>query len=187
MLPPDARDCCRPRLGCLLTCLCAPVCWTQQTAASEIQRAAAQREPFPGARFVSERRDVVAFVGRADVESAQHAGHLEALLAARYRGLEVRFRNFGWEGDTVHARPRDASAPDQTRRAAVETLAAFGGAANEKVLLRLAGGAAPSVQSAAIASLCGFDRAAAARLASQSFAHLSKEAELSEVFGAFLQ
>src|SRR5205809_339944 len=68
---------------------------------------AAQRRPFPDARFILEPGDVVAFLGGADVEAEQHGGHLEALLAARNRGLEVRFRNFGWEGDTVHTQPRD--------------------------------------------------------------------------------
>ena len=70
-----------------------------------------RREPFPGGRFILERGDVVAFVGGADIEAAQHTGYLEALLAAKYRGLDVRFRNFGWEGDTVHARPRDFGFP----------------------------------------------------------------------------
>src|SRR6266853_377275 len=51
---------------------------------------AEQRKPFPDARFILESGDVVAFVGGADVEAAQHGGHLEALLAARNRGLDVR-------------------------------------------------------------------------------------------------
>ena len=55
--------------------------------------------------------DVVAFLGGADVATAQHAGYLEALLAAKFRGLDVRFRNFGWEGDTVFAQPRDVGFP----------------------------------------------------------------------------
>jgi hypothetical protein len=55
--------------------------------------------------------DVVAFVGGADVAVAQQTGHLETLLSARYRGLNLRFRNFGWEGDTVHQQPRDFGFP----------------------------------------------------------------------------
>src|ERR1041385_6230528 len=31
-------------------------------------------EPFPGGRFTLERGDVVAFIGGADVEAAQHGG-----------------------------------------------------------------------------------------------------------------
>ncbi|MBI3851602.1 MAG: hypothetical protein HY298_15190 [Verrucomicrobia bacterium] len=58
-----------------------------------------------------ERGDVVAFLGGTDVAAAQHTGHLETLLAAQYRGLGVRFRNFGWEGDTIFAQPRDVGFP----------------------------------------------------------------------------
>src|SRR5207245_6015227 len=71
----------------------------------------ARRQPFPDARFILEPGDVVAFVGGADVEAAQHGGHLETLLAARNRGVKVHFRNFGWEGDTVHTQPRDVGFP----------------------------------------------------------------------------
>jgi hypothetical protein len=53
--------------------------------------------------------DVVAFVGGSDVAAAQHTGHLDSLLAAKY--ANVHFRNFGWEGDTVFARPRDFNFP----------------------------------------------------------------------------
>jgi hypothetical protein len=84
-----------------------------------------RREPFSDGRFILERGDVVAFVGGADVEAAQHTGHLEALLAATYPGREVRFRNFGWEGDTVHAQPRDVGFPplkEHLRRAGVSVI-----------------------------------------------------------------
>src|SRR5437764_14044030 len=53
--------------------------------------------------------DVVAFVGGADVAARVRTGHLESLLAVRYP--TVRFRNFGWEGDTVFAQPRDFGFP----------------------------------------------------------------------------
>jgi hypothetical protein len=55
--------------------------------------------------------DIVAFVGGADVAAAQHSGHLEALLAIQHHGVGVRFRNFGWEGDTVFEQPRDIGFP----------------------------------------------------------------------------
>ena len=58
-----------------------------------------------------ERGEVVAFLGGADVAAAQHRGHLEALLTVNFRGLDVRCRNFGWEGDTVFARPREVGFP----------------------------------------------------------------------------
>src|SRR5262245_15221590 len=51
--------------------------------------------------------DVVAFLGGADVSSTAEGGHLETLLAARYASHGVRFRNLGWEGDTVDLRSRD--------------------------------------------------------------------------------
>lgn len=62
--------------------------------------------------------DIVGFVGGADVAAAQHTGHLESLLTLAHPG--VRFRNFGWEGDTVFAQPRDFNFPplaDHIRKA----------------------------------------------------------------------
>ena len=53
--------------------------------------------------------DVVGFIGGGDVAAAQFNGHLESLLAREFPG--TRFRNFGWEGDTVFAQPRDYNFP----------------------------------------------------------------------------
>src|SRR5829696_5284763 len=53
--------------------------------------------------------DMVAFVGGSDVAAAQFTGHLETLLAVKFTG--TRFRNFGWEGDTVFAQRRDVGFP----------------------------------------------------------------------------
>jgi hypothetical protein len=53
--------------------------------------------------------DVVAFIGGADVAAGQFTGHLESLLAREFPG--TRFRNLGWEGDTVFAQPRDYNFP----------------------------------------------------------------------------
>ena len=58
--------------------------------------------------------DVVGFVGGSDVVAAQFSGHLEALLAVKFPG--ARFRNFGWEGDTVFAQPRDFAFPSPVHR-----------------------------------------------------------------------
>jgi hypothetical protein len=55
--------------------------------------------------------DVVGFIGGAEVATAQHSGHLESLLAVEFAGKSVRFRNFGWEGDTVFEQPRDVGFP----------------------------------------------------------------------------
>jgi len=67
--------------------------------------------------------DVVGFVGGADVAAAQFSGHLESLLAVKFPG--ARFRNFGWEGDTVFAQPRDFGFPplaEHLKRAGVTVL-----------------------------------------------------------------
>ena len=97
------------QLACLVAWLVALV-GVGQAKAGEAS-AAAQPAPFHDGHFSLAQGDVVAFVGGADVQAAQHSGHLEALLAAGYHGLGLRFRNFGWEGDTVHARPRDVNFP----------------------------------------------------------------------------
>src|SRR5687767_15083495 len=69
-----------------------------------------------------QRGDVVAFLGGTDVVAAQFTGHLESRLAAEYR--EVRFRNLGWDGDTVYAQPREYGFPtlDQVLRRAGATV-----------------------------------------------------------------
>ena len=59
--------------------------------------------------FALRSNDVVAFVGGSDVAAAQFSGHLESLLVVQFPG--ARFRNFGWEGDTVFAQPRDFAFP----------------------------------------------------------------------------
>ena len=59
--------------------------------------------------FLLRSNDVVAFVGGSDVAAAQFTGHFEALLAVKFPG--ARFRNFGWEGDTVFVQTRDIGFP----------------------------------------------------------------------------
>jgi hypothetical protein len=117
-------------LPCLLTALlsvsAADPSGSLKREAGSVSTNAVRREPFADARFIFKPGDVVAFVGGADVEAAQHGGHLEALLAVGSRGLDVRFRNFGWEGDTVHSQPRDVGFPplkDHLRRAGVSVIA----------------------------------------------------------------
>src|SRR5438045_981274 len=61
--------------------------------------------------FSLRTNDVVAFLGGTDVVTAQQSGHLETLLTIDYPSLNLRFRNFGWEGDTVFAQPRDLGFP----------------------------------------------------------------------------
>ena len=77
----------------------------------------------PPAAFSLRSDDVVGFVGGSDVISASFTGHGEALLASRFPG--THFRNFGWEGDTVFAQPRDVGFPplgEHLRRAGVTVL-----------------------------------------------------------------
>jgi hypothetical protein len=96
----------------------------ESPGAPEVRRPAA-RAPFPEGRFELETGDVIAFLGGGDVDAAQHTGHLEALLTSRYRDLAPRFRNFGWEGDTVQARPRDFGFPplaEHLRRASATVI-----------------------------------------------------------------
>lgn len=66
---------------------------------------------FQAQAFSFRTNDVIAFLGGTDVVTAQQSGHLEALLTVHYRSLNLRFRNFGWEGDTVFAQPRDFGFP----------------------------------------------------------------------------
>jgi len=64
--------------------------------------------------------DVIAFLGGTDVVTTQQSGHLETLLTLNHSSLNLHFRNFGWEGDTVFAQPRDINFPpieDHLRRA----------------------------------------------------------------------
>jgi hypothetical protein len=63
------------------------------------------------AEFVFRTNDIVAFLGGSDVAAAQHTGHLETLLSIHFSSMHLRFRNFGWEGDTVFAQPRDFGFP----------------------------------------------------------------------------
>jgi hypothetical protein len=55
--------------------------------------------------------DVVAFLGGDWVVQELETGHFESLLAAAFPGRGVRFRNLGWEGDTVFEQPRDVNFP----------------------------------------------------------------------------
>ena len=70
-------------------------------------------------RLVLRQNDVVAFVGGESVVQELEQGHLESLLAAASPGKGVKFRNMGWEGDTVFEQPRDLNfpgVPEQLKR-----------------------------------------------------------------------
>ncbi len=87
----------------------------------------------------------------------------------------------------VEAAALDAKVADKIRRAAVESLASFGGDESRKTLTRLAGENAPSVQGAVIAALSGFDLPSAVTLAAENFSRITDDAALNEIFTAFLQ
>jgi len=53
------------------------------------------------------RGDVVVFAGGEDVVESQRNGYLEMLLLLNFPAAEVRYRNMGWEGDTVYEQRRD--------------------------------------------------------------------------------
>ncbi len=114
------------------------------------------------------------------IESQSTGLRAEALRLAGVWKLEA-FR------PAVETAALTARENEQTRRAAIAALGSFGGDASRQLLIRLAGETAPSVQSAAVAALCGFDLGEAARLASVSFGRLRDEVVLTEIFAAFLQ
>jgi hypothetical protein len=74
--------------------------------------AAAVPAESPGGlvHFSLATNDVLAFVGGEDVAAQLTTGHLETLLTLRFPG--ARFRNLGWEGDTVFGQPREVGFPD---------------------------------------------------------------------------
>jgi hypothetical protein len=101
--------------------------------------------------------DVVAFVGGEDVVAMQQYGYVEVMLARETAAKNLRFRNLGWEGDTVFEQRRELNFPswEQTlvKIGATVIVAQFGQAeslrgrdalpqfreAAEKLLTRLAG------------------------------------------------
>ncbi len=56
--------------------------------------------------FAFQPNDVVAVFGNGLADRMQHAPWVEAVLQSQLKGLNVRFRNMSFSGDTVNARPR---------------------------------------------------------------------------------
>ncbi len=96
-----------------------------------------------------------------------------------------------WKLESFHSTAEfialDTRGNERIRRAAIQALASFGSDTDRRTLARLAGDDAPRIQNAAIAGLCGFALADAARLASESFARLNGESAIQEIFSALLQ
>ena len=74
--------------------------------------------------------DVIAFVGGEDVVAMQQHGYVEALLARETATKNLRFRNLGWEGDTVFEQRRELNFPSWeqvlSRIGATVVIAQFG-------------------------------------------------------------
>src|SRR5689334_4900932 len=60
----------------------------------------------PSGRWLKSN-DVIAFVGGEDVVAMHQHGYVELLLARETAAKNLRFRNLGWEGDTVFEQRRE--------------------------------------------------------------------------------
>lgn len=114
---PATGKCLRLLAFCALVVLTSAWSFTLSAQPSQAislpaQQNPARPSPFPEGRFSLEAGDVVAFLGGADVATAQLQGHLETLLTLQFFQANPRFRNFGWEGDTVFSQPRDIGFPE---------------------------------------------------------------------------
>jgi hypothetical protein len=74
--------------------------------------------------------DVIVFVGGEDIVAMQEYGYVELLLAQPTLNRKLRFRNLGWEGDTVFEQKRGLNFPtwEQTleKLGATVVIAQFG-------------------------------------------------------------
>jgi putative heme-binding domain-containing protein len=114
------------------------------------------------------------------IESHNAALRAEALKLAGVLKLEV-FRS------GIETTALDTAASEPLRRAAIAGLAGLGGDSSRNLIIQLARESTPSIRSAAIVALCGFDLEKATRIASEYFAETNAEAALNEVFTALLQ
>jgi putative membrane-bound dehydrogenase-like protein len=67
---------------------------------------AAGPSPQASKPFVFHKDDVVAVLGNGLADRMQHSPWVEAALQSHLKGLNVRFRDMGFSGDTVKSRPR---------------------------------------------------------------------------------
>ncbi len=151
----------------------------------------------PNHDAAQQARVLPTLAGTARVRNVRPAGDLVAALRPLIESPNDELRAEAiklagvWKLETfrpvTEAAALDGNASEKTRRAAVDALASLGGDASKTTLSRLSTEGPPSIQSAAIAALCGLDLNAAARLAGDSFARLSDETALGEIFTAFLQ
>lgn len=99
-VPTHGRDrpLCRPAVRCWL------LSWI---LAATVGHLSLRSETGP----VFRTNDVVAWVGGAAVVSADQSGEVELALTLSHPGYLLRFRSLAFEGDTVHALPRDLNFP----------------------------------------------------------------------------
>jgi len=96
----------------LLASILAQACFAAEVSKKSESRTVAGTPQKPAASIPNfQAGDMVGFIGGADVAGAQFTGHLESLLTFSFQNLGLRFRNFGWEGDTVFEQPRDIGFP----------------------------------------------------------------------------
>ncbi len=79
--------------------------WRLATAVAAISMAGATANGDAG-ESVFRERDLVVWLGAAFIEQDQASGHVETLLTMQHPGIDLRFRNLGWSGDTVYAHAR---------------------------------------------------------------------------------
>lgn len=116
---------------------------------------------------------------RPMVQSGDAELRAEALALAGLWRLDV-FR------PAVEAAATEAGGDERIRRAAIQSLASFGGEADRATLSRLVNDPAPLVRSAAIVALTSFSIADAAGAAADAFGTLNDEGAIREILSAFL-
>lgn len=92
--------------------------------------AGADQPDSGGGALRFEDGDLVAFVGGTGMVKQFESGHLESMLTLAAQGRKVRFRDFGWQSDTVYRRQRpmnfDSEASRLTDTGASVSLVSFG-------------------------------------------------------------
>ena len=98
----------RLRSACSLVALATLVLQLFAAAAPPAQ-GADKAAGLPAFRLVD--GDRVVLLGSTFIERAQSHGYLEAALAGRFAGANVKFRNLGWSGDNVFGESRAGFGP----------------------------------------------------------------------------
>ena len=121
----------RNTVKCAGACCHFPVlCRLQLVTAAALVLTAAMAVEHPPRGSNLQSNDVVTFTGGANVVAEQEHAYLEVLLSAARPDLKLRFRNLGWEGDTVYEQRRDLNfgpwSPQFKKAGATVIFAQFG-------------------------------------------------------------